>query len=184
MVRQPSLTVAIFLGMCGACRLTIGGKTKFVCIDGPEFDGALVDWDEMFKRMSTFKRAELDEMEHIEEHIYEDVMNGIKETTDVVMDSDPTNDPIEVLTDRNAPWREELRKSMKPKERTAIERVKMPELDPVYRATTRLEEVNKGLTKEMALTEAKRCLDCAKPSCVEGQRPSGWLPRWQQFLRR
>ena len=155
-------------GMCGACRLTIGGKTKFVCIDGPEFDGALVDWDEMFKRMSTFKRAELEEMEHIEEHIYEDVMNGIKETTDVVMDSDPTNDPIEVLTDRNAPWREELRKSMKPKERTAIERVKMPELDPVYRATTRLEEVNKGLTKEMALTEAKRCLDCAKPSCVEG----------------
>ena len=152
-------------GMCGACRLTIGGKTKFVCIDGPEFNGALVDWDE---RMSTFKRAELDEMEHIEEHIYEDVMNGIKETTDVVMDNDPTNDPIEVLTDRNAPWREELRKSMKPKERTAIERVKMPELDPVYRATTRLEEVNKGLTKEMALTEAKRCLDCAKPSCVEG----------------
>ena len=57
---------------------------------------------------------------------------------------------------------------MKPKERTAIERVKMPELDPVYRATTRLEEVNKGLTKEMALTEAKRCLDCAKPACVEG----------------
>ena len=155
-------------GMCGACRLTIGGKTKFVCIDGPEFNGALVDWDEMFKRMSTFKRAELDEMEHIEEHIYEDVMNGIKEATDVVMDNDPTNDPIEVLTDRNAPWREELRKSMKPKERTAIERVKMPELDPVYRATTRLEEVNKGLTKEMALTEAKRCLDCAKPSCVEG----------------
>ena len=51
-------------GMCGACRLTIGGKTKFVCIDGPEFDGALVDWDEMFKRMSTFKRAELEEMEH------------------------------------------------------------------------------------------------------------------------
>ena len=155
-------------GMCGACRLTIGGKTKFVCIDGPEFDGALVDWDEMFKRMSTFKRAELEEMEHIEEHIYEDVMNGIKESTDVVMDNDPTNDPIEVLTDRNAPWREELRKSMKPKERTAIERVKMPELDPVYRATTRLEEVNKGLTKEMALTEAKRCLDCAKPACVEG----------------
>ena len=155
-------------GMCGACRLTIGGKTKFVCIDGPEFDGALVDWDEMFKRMSTFKRAEMEEMEHIEEHIYEDVMNGIKETTDVVMDNDPTNDPIEVLTDRNAPWREELRKSMKPKERTAIERVKMPELDPVYRATTRLEEVNKGLTKEMALAEAKRCLDCAKPSCVEG----------------
>ena len=51
------------------CRLTIGGKTKFVCIDGPEFDGALVDWDEMFKRMGTFKRAEQEELEHFEEHL-------------------------------------------------------------------------------------------------------------------
>ena len=160
-------------GMCGACRLTIGGKTKFVCIDGPEFDGALVDWDEMFKRMGTFKRAEQEELEHYEEHLMgsdEGKANGEKSATatDVVMDADPTNDTIEVLTDRNAAWREELRKSMKPKERTAIERVVMPELDPVYRATTRTEEVNIGLTKEMAMTEAKRCLDCAKPTCVEG----------------
>ena len=159
-------------GMCGACRLTIGGKTKFVCIDGPEFDGALVDWDEMFKRMGTFKRAEQEELEHYEEHLVGKgrVLDGsaVEKTTDVVMDADPTNDTIEVLTDRNAAWREELRKSMKPKERTAIERVKMPELDPVYRATTRTEEVNIGLTKEMAMTEAKRCLDCAKPTCVEG----------------
>ena len=155
-------------GMCGACRLTIGGKTKFVCIDGPEFDGALVDWDEMFKRMGTFKNVEQEEIEHYKEHCYADNGTVLKEETDVVMDEDPTNDTIEVLTDRKAPWREALRKSMKPKERTAIERVVMPELDPEYRATTRLEEVNKGLTKEMAMTEAKRCLDCANPSCVEG----------------
>ena len=155
-------------GMCGACRLTIGGKTKFVCIDGPEFDGALVDWDEMFKRMGTFKNVEQEELEHYKEHCYADNGTVLKEETDVVMDEDPTNDTIEVLTDRKAPWRETLRKSMKPKERTAIERVIMPELDPEYRATTRLEEVNKGLTKEMAMTEAKRCLDCANPSCVEG----------------
>jgi len=155
-------------GMCGACRLTIGGKTKFVCIDGPEFDGALVDWDEMFKRMGTFKKAELEEMEHYAEHVYSDANSGKAEKTDVKMDAEPVDDPMEVLLDRKAPWREELRKSMKPKERTAIERVKMPELDPVYRATTRTEEVNIGLTKEMALTEAKRCLDCANPSCVEG----------------
>ena len=154
--------------MCGAFRLTIGCKTKFVCIDGPEFDGALVDWDEMFKRMGTFKKAELDEMEHYAEHVYSDSETGKAEKTDVKMDAEPVDDPMEVLLDRKAPWREELRKSMKPKERTAIERVKMPELDPVYRATTRTEEVNIGLTKEMALTEAKRCLDCANPSCVEG----------------
>ncbi len=156
-------------GMCGACRLTIGGKTKFVCIDGPEFDGALVDWDEMFKRMGTFKKAEQEELEHFEEHLGNVASEPSKpDSTDIVMDDDPTNDTIDVLTDRNAPWRDALRKSMKPKERTQIERVVMPELDPVYRATTRLEEVNIGLTKEMAMTEAKRCLDCAKPTCVEG----------------
>ncbi len=132
-------------GMCGACRLTIGGKTKFVCIDGPEFDGFQVDWDEMFKRMGTFKRAEREELEHYEAAAH-----------------------ASSLTDRDSEWRRELRASMKPKERTAIKRVVMPELDAAYRATTRTEEVNIGLTREMAMTEAKRCLDCAKPSCVEG----------------
>ena len=157
-------------GMCGACRLTIGGKTKFVCIDGPEFDGALVDWDEMFKRMGTFKKAEQEEMQHYADHVYADVEAKNNEGGKNVeaADAAPVDDSIEVLTDRNAPWRDEWRKAMKPKERTAIPRVIMPELDPVYRATTRTEEVNKGLTKEMALTEAKRCLDCGKPSCVEG----------------
>ena len=156
-------------GMCGACRLTIGGKTKFVCIDGPEFDGSLVDWDEMFKRMGTFKREEQEELEHFEEHLDHGEKKVSAETTnDVVMDDDPTNDTIDILTDNKAEWRQVLRKSMKPKERMAIPRVIMPELDPAYRATTRTEEVNTGLTKEMALTEAKRCLDCPKPTCVEG----------------
>ena len=159
-------------GMCGACRLTIGGKTKFVCIDGPEFDGALVDWDEMFKRMGTFKRAEQEELEHFEEHMEKDLSTQDKQTTQTTQNTQNNQSQadasIEELTDRNSEWRTELRKSMKPKERTAIERVKMPELDPVYRATTRTEEVNIGLTPEMALVEAKRCLDCAKPTCVEG----------------
>src|SRR3712207_7861479 len=43
-------------GMCGACRITVGGKTKFVCVDGPEFDGHQVDFDEMLKRMGAFRR--------------------------------------------------------------------------------------------------------------------------------
>lgn len=155
-------------GMCGACRLTIGGKTKFVCIDGPEFDGALVDWDEMFKRMGTFKDVEREEMEHFEEHLATLEAAKKKESTDVTMDVEPTNESVAELTNRDSEWRKALRASMKPKERTAIGRVKMPELDPVYRATTRTEEVNIGLTKEMALTEAKRCLDCPKPTCMEG----------------
>ena len=161
-------------GMCGACRLTIGGKTKFVCIDGPEFDGALVDWDEMFKRMGTFKREEQDEMEHYTDHLsgLEHKDHPVEETaagnTAPCQAAAVQEESIETLTDRNAEWRKEVRATMKPKERTAIKRVVMPELDPVYRATTRTEEVNKGLSLEQAMTEAKRCLDCAKPTCVEG----------------
>ncbi|MDY6318773.1 MAG: bifunctional dihydroorotate dehydrogenase B NAD binding subunit/NADPH-dependent glutamate synthase [Prevotella sp.] len=157
-------------GMCGACRLTIGGKTRFVCIDGPEFNGDLVDWDEMLKRMGTFKGREKEEMEHYAEHVPANERRPDEHDTTVVkpQSSGASESADDELTDRNAPWRVELRKAMKPKERMAIERVKMPELDPVYRATTRTEEVNEGLTKEMAVREAHRCLDCAKPSCVEG----------------
>ena len=70
--------------------------------------------------------------------------------------------------DRKAPWREELRKSMKLKERTAIPRVHMNELEPEYRSHSRKEEVNLGLNAEQAVVEAKRCLDCANPSCMQG----------------
>ena len=158
-------------GMCGACRLTIGGKTKFVCIDGPEFNGDLVDWDEMFKRMGTFKDVEREEMERKQDqtgHHHIEVETAESTVKTELTPVEETKQAFSELVDRNAEWRTELRKSMKPKERTAIERVQMPELDPVYRATTRLEEVNKGLTKEMAMREAQRCLDCAKPTCVEG----------------
>ena len=141
-------------GMCGACRLTIGGKTKFVCIDGPEFDGALVDWDEMFKRMGTFKAAEKEEMEHYQEHLC------LPETEP----SAQLASPIPLPKHTPLPQQEPL----KAKDRVKIPRVRMPELDPAYRATTRLEEVNQGLTAEMAMREAQRCLDCKHPSCVEG----------------
>ena len=41
-------------GMCGACRVTAGGKTKFACVDGPDFDGHLVDWDELYLRRKAY----------------------------------------------------------------------------------------------------------------------------------
>jgi ferredoxin--NADP+ reductase len=45
-------------GMCGGCRVTVGGKTKFVCVDGPEFDGHQVDFDNMMKRLRAYKPRE------------------------------------------------------------------------------------------------------------------------------
>lgn len=75
----------------------------------------------------------------------------------------------ELIAARRAePWREALRKSKKNKERADIPRVKMNELAPEYRSRTRLEEVNLGLTKEQAMQEAERCLDCPNPTCMQG----------------
>lgn len=68
---------------------------------------------------------------------------------------------------RDAQWRDELRKKMPAKERTAIPRVKMPELDPHYRVTCN-DEVNQGLNAQQAVIEASRCMDCPDPQCVTG----------------
>lgn len=69
--------------------------------------------------------------------------------------------------ERSQPWRDELRKSMKAKDRTGIERVHMPEQDPHVRNHNYV-EVNLGLTEEQAITEAHRCLDCPDPTCISG----------------
>ena len=90
---------------------------------------------------------------------------------------------MENLTDRSAAWRDELRKSMKNKERTEIERVKMNELDGEYRSHNS-EEVNQGLTKEQALLEAKRCLDCPNPSCMQGCPVSINIPSFIKNIER
>ena len=81
-------------------------------------------------------------------------------------------------------WREELRKSMKAKERTDIPRVHMPELDAEYRSHNRVEEVNLGLTAEMAMQEAKRCLDCANPTCMLGCPVGIDIPRFVKNIER
>lgn len=150
-------------GMCGACRITVGGKTRFVCVDGPEFDGHQVDFDEMLKRMRAFSSIERDEMRKLD--------------TDETTKADTPNG-------RDAAWREELRKSMKAKERSNIARVPMNELEPAYRIKHRTEEVNRGLNKEQAVTEAKRCLDCANPGCIEGCPVGIDIPRFVKNIER
>ena len=91
----------------------------------------------------------------------------------------------ELIAARRAePWREALRKNKKNKERTEIPRVKMSELDPEYRSHTRLEEVNLGLTKEQAMQEAQRCLDCPNPTCMQGCPVSINIPTFIKNIER
>ena len=184
-------------GMCGACRITVGGKTRFVCVDGPEFDGHEVDFDEMLSRMTAFKAEEMEAMEKQspdsppalpvrEGAECSDQASASQESqvTAPSLTGRAGGESVSLLVDRNAPWRAELRASMKAKERTQIERVKMTELDPVYRATTRTEEVNQGLTVEQAQREAQRCLDCAKPTCMEGCPVNIQIPSFIKNIER
>ncbi|MCF0159419.1 MAG: sulfide/dihydroorotate dehydrogenase-like FAD/NAD-binding protein, partial [Bacteroidaceae bacterium] len=172
-------------GMCGACRITVGGKMKFVCVDGPEFDGHQVDFDEMLKRMGAFKAIELEEMKKLEEHVCNGAAASHTQPAHIPAPSaEDGKASLGELTDRDAEWRKQLQSSLKAKERTAIARCVMGELDPAYRSTTRTEEVNTGLTVEQALTEAKRCLDCKNPTCMQGCPVSINIPSFIKNVER
>ena len=146
-------------GMCGACRVTVGGKTKFVCVDGPEFDAHEVDWTEMLSRMKSYKAEETEAMEqyHIRltRHKRETIEPGAnREQTEGNEGSKafPKPEPFTGTA----------------KDRVAIPRVQMPELRPEVRVKSLHEEVNQGLTYEQAITESHRCLNCKNPTCVQG----------------
>ena len=136
-------------GMCGACRVTVGVKTRFTCVDGPEFDAHLIDFDEILSRLGGFKDTEVAKLHDVE----------VKQE-----DAEHSHG----VSDRNEPWRQELRQKVAGKERTSIERVHMPETAPEERIKSQRIEVNQGLTADMAMREATRCMDCVTPTCMEG----------------
>lgn len=86
-------------------------------------------------------------------------------------------------TERAQEWRETLRKSIKNKDRIAITRVKMPEVDPVVRSRT-YDEVNKGLSIDLAVNESHRCLDCVDPTCVTGCPVEINIPKFIKNIER
>ena len=141
-------------GMCGACRVTVGGKTKFVCVDGPEFDAHAVDFDEMLSRLRQYKDEEV--------VAYEDYLKGTTNAIQSQVAKKIASNAAEYLAENVAPF------EGKAKDRVAIPRVKMPELTPEERVQSLYKEVNQGLSFEQAITEAHRCLDCKKPTCVKG----------------
>ena len=142
-------------GMCGACRVTVGGKTKFVCVDGPEFDAHEVDWTEMLSRMKSYKAEEAEALT-----AYLNPKNDSRTTVNRRSTDGQSQCKTEVST--VVPF------SGTPKDRVAIPRVQMPELRPEVRVKSLHEEVNQGLTFEQAITESHRCLNCKNPSCVQG----------------
>ena len=139
-------------GMCGACRVTVGGKTKFVCVDGPEFDAHQVDFDEMLTRLRSYKN--------------EETIAYSNASTHSSISFPATHQPILSNLTSEQPIINEV--VLTAKQRVAIPRVKMNELPAEERVKSLRSEVNQGLTFEQAVTEAHRCLDCKKPTCVQG----------------
>ncbi|HQH16071.1 MAG: bifunctional dihydroorotate dehydrogenase B NAD binding subunit/NADPH-dependent glutamate synthase [Smithella sp.] len=115
-------------GMCGCCRATIAGETKFVCVDGPEFDGHQVDFKELIDRQKMYNREE-----------------------------------------RRALWDHQCKLEFQAKQlkKKTKRRERMPEQDPKKRIQN-FNEVALGYTRENAIREASRCLQCKKMPCVEG----------------
>ena len=153
-------------GMCGSCRVTIGNKVKFACVDGPDFDGHLVNFDELMLRQKRFEHEEKECLKRFEEErkrLAEIGQGG----------SNPA-----ILIGRKRPRIEDLPEAPKPEPPSATRVVKsiktiapkrtaMPEQDPLVRGKN-FDEVAQGYTLEMALAEADRCLQCKKPKCVPG----------------
>ena len=142
-------------GMCGACRVTVGGKTKFVCVDGPEFDAHQVDFDEMLSRLRQYKDEELRSSIVTSEHLNTSKPSELLNTSELLNSSSAASEPLNPFQGTA-------------KDRVAIPRVKMNELEPQERIKSLYAEVNQGLTFEQAITEAHRCLNCKNPTCVEG----------------
>ena len=138
-------------GMCGACRVSVGGKTRFVCVDGPEFDAHQVDFDEMLSRLRSYKAEEA--------AAYQAYLNGTAAKPQNTCEQTTT----ETLTHIDVtPF------TGTAKDRVAIPRVQMNELAPDVRVRSIHAEVNQGLTPEQAICEAHRCLNCKTPTCVQG----------------
>ena len=144
-------------GMCCACRVTVNGKTKFVCVDGPEFDAHAVDFDEMLSRLRQYKNEEVESMS-----LGGQEFSSLGVTSEQVQSTLNSSASEPSVTPLVPPF------AGTAKDRVAIPRVKMNELKPEERIQSLYAEVNQGLTFEQAVTEAHRCLNCKKPTCVEG----------------
>jgi NAD(P)H-flavin reductase len=148
-------------GMCGSCRVTVGGAMKFACVDGADFDGHLVNFDELSLRQKRFEREEKAALAR-----FRNESAKLASLTDRATAPPPPRivaacDLPEPIVEAPGPRLPKNIKTIPP------ERAPMPHQTPEARARN-FNEVALGLQWEGALHEAKRCLRCKKPRCVPG----------------
>jgi len=139
-------------GMCGSCRVTVGGQVRFACVDGPDFDGHQVDFKELMLRQKRFRgeesRASSDYAHicRVEQQLFVEGRRNYKKFKDLPPHA-----------------------------------VKMPERDPLERARN-FKEVNLGYSLADALAEAERCIMCTKATCIDGCPVGIDIPRFIRHL--
>ena len=147
-------------GMCGSCRVTVDGKMKFACVDGADFDGHLVNFDELNLRQKRFQREEKEALDR-----YRNESTRLASMAPVpCAPQESRNGKIALPAADPAPPGPLLPKNLKT---IRPERVHMPHQPPEVRAHN-FQEVALGLSLDDALIEADRCLRCKKPRCVPG----------------
>ena len=139
-------------GMCGSCRVTVGKEVRFACVDGPDFDGHQVDFKELLTRQKRFKGQEATAAED-----YAHVCNLEKQLF------------------------EEQKHNYKKIKDLVPHQTRMPERDAKVRSRT-FDEVNLGYSLADALSEAERCIQCAKPTCIAGCPVQIDIPRFIRHL--
>jgi len=146
-------------GMCGSCRVTVGGAMKFACVDGADFDGHLVNFEELNLRQKRFVREEKAAMERFRDESAK--LASLKAAAE--MDGRAVS-----ACELPAPMAEgpgaRLPKNIKT---IPPERAPMPQ-QPAEERIHNFNEVALGLDLEGALHEAERCLRCKKPRCIPG----------------
>jgi glutamate synthase (NADPH/NADH) small chain len=150
-------------GMCGGCRVSVDGKPRYACVDGPEFDAAEVDFDGLADRLTTYRSAEQRALERRGAC----QLDVLAETTEVAA-SGPAIERVTLPGERAG---------LTNRERMAIERHAVPERSPVIRARD-FDEVSLGFTEVLAAAEAERCLQCRNPTCIEGCPVRVNIPRF------
>jgi glutamate synthase (NADPH) small chain len=133
-------------GMCGGCRVSVGGKMLYACVDGPEFDGALVDFDELIARQGTYKDIEQEARGGKGKH----VCNLDRQARD--LEKQPEN---------------AFPNAYKHFEREALTDI-VQAFKSIADGTGRFDEVALGLSPGQARVEADRCRLCLDPQCIAG----------------
>ena len=156
-------------GMCGSCRVTVGGKVRFACVDGPDFDGHGVNFDELMLRQ---KRFECEEKECLSRYRAEAEklasfgQGGINPAI-VPARRRPLPEELPTATASEAHVGADEPRKIKSIRTIAPKRTAMPE-QPAAQRVANFDEVALGYSPSMAFLEADRCLQCKKPKCVPG----------------